>query len=340
MRRPDTLPRVTDGDRPRPGDDSDDSAADGTMDVAAVPSLPRRWLVAVELFLAAQAALDRAGQVDIMVAVTLADAGSEALLGHIAGIGGDALPEKWDALLNAAFRRIRDEVGGPPQGLGAALTSCHKARNAAVHNGVQPSQGDAENGISAGRQLLGLLPRVDPTVSALPDGAGLLGAVAEVVAAIPPLAQSLRDTERHLREGRILEAADAGAIALQITLDRTVPPVRPWNARGPGRRNRDLDEFLKPIHERIGFLGAWVVPLALGVRPIDFARMHEVFGEVVRTMDGKVHHYRKREPSEQEVRRAAEELALVVARLAQAGALFTGSDLDAVTRTYRESSGW
>lgn len=270
-----------------------------------------------------------------MVAVMLADAGSEAILGHLAGIGGDTLPEPWDKLLNQAIVQVRAQGVTFPRGLGAALTSCHKARNAAAHNGVQPSLSDADDGIRAGRQLMVLLSLADPAIRALPDGVGLLGAVAEVVAGAPEVAQAMRDAEAHLRAGRVVEAADAGAMALNRALYRTIPPVWPSVYPRVGSAvDREYRELLAPIGAQLGHLQSWVVPLALGVRPVDCERMVETLGELVEYLGGRVDVRRPHWPSEPEVRRALEALALIVARMAQSGGLFMGEHDDAVTRTY------
>jgi len=298
-------------------------------------SVPRRWLASVELSISAQDALDRGGPVDTMVSVMLADAASEALLGHLAGIGGDALPEHWDKLLSQAVSNVRAQDVTWPPGLGAALTSCHKARNAAVHNGVQPSVSDADDGIRAGRRLMAVLPLADPAIRALPDGAGFLGAVAEAVSGAPELAQALRDAEMHLGSGRVIEAADAGAMALNRALYRTVPPV--WPSVYPRPRitvEREFRDLLEPIGAQLSFLQSWVVPLALGVKPVDYERMVETLGEWVDYGGGRWEARRPHEPSEREVRRALEALALIVARMAQSGALFVGELREAMSRTH------
>jgi len=295
-------------------------------DPAVLESSLRRWLVALEVLLAAEGALRRGGTTAPTVAVILGDTAAETLLGVLSVLGGGEGSGKRQALQNEATKAVRDAGGTWPAGLGADLNAAHGARNGAVHQGVEQTTSAAATAISAARRLLDLLPVVSAAIPGADTGTTLIGAVAALVGAAREVSEQIVEAERELTAHRLGGAADAGARALYLALQQSTPLLRQPLAAPPHMADAGLRAYLQPITGQIDRIDAWLVPMALGLQPVAYARMVAVLGSVVETLSGQMHVQRRDEPrSVDEVRWTLEQLVQVIFRLWTTGSMYVGT---------------
>jgi hypothetical protein len=249
----------------------------------------RRWIVALELLLAAESAIQRGGVADATIAVVLADAAAETTLGLAAALKGKRpkKPNNHDSLIQAAEDAVAEIDGVEwPSHLSADLSAVHKARNIAVHDGGEQPVATAQLAVSAARRALDLLSSASAAFPSLPAGTGIAGAVASIIGPVRFVADHLRLAEAALHADDAEAARRAGAIALAATLELVEPRL------GPGRRSpRAKVQRLRSearsgvLHESERYVDAafdrvfaWVVPMALGLRPADYDRMRGTLG--------------------------------------------------------------
>jgi hypothetical protein len=286
----------------------------------------RRWLVAVQLLVRGEEAASRGTAVDESIALILADDASEALLSLLASHSGVTPSRAFDTLVNQAIATVKEAGVGFPPGLSVTLKTAHEARNGAMHHGLSNPSASA---IQAARRLMDLMPRVSGTYAHIPPGVGLLGAVAALIAPAREVAHVLREADAAARANAWRNAGDAGAKALYLALSQTKPAIQPPRKRfiRPSVGADDLSGYLEPLTGQIDALSAWVIPMALGLRPAIYSEMRRVLGEAHEYMDNsiRVSPITEEPISDQEIRTALDELAMVIVRLWLSGTLFRGS---------------
>lgn len=294
----------------------------------------RRWLVALELVLAAES-VARQSHVSPNVALILADTASETLLGVICSVGSPPRSDSWRDLMNAASATVRGLRTKWPPELTTNLQASHQSRNGAVHQGVEHMATTAVTAIAAARALLDLLPTVASNIPGIPPGATIVSAVASLVAPAPEVSSRLQAAADALARGESDTAAEEAAIALSQALAQTWPPVDGRGDRFPDARlDKTIGKALEPLQTQVDWLAAWVVPTALGMDPIQYARLRQVLGRVVRTFGGW-HVYPEGARTQDDVRWAVERVADSIFRLWVTGVLYPGSEMDWIRKGKR-----
>ena len=290
----------------------------------------RRWLAAVGLLDSAEGLAARGSGSEALI---VCQAGAETALGLLAGWAPDALPSqpKWDALVGAARQAMVIAGAIFPQ-TRAQINSAQTLRNGAVHRGAAVPLDEARAALSATRELVELLPIVSAHFKALPPGAGIAGAVAELVDA-PEIQAELRAAENHLRAENVEEAADSAARVLEFALGRAEPRIGGTDEMAvniafmhfpSSPMPRDLVRSLQQMDGRISDLERWVLAAILGIRPPDFARLQDIVGWRTVFMDGHEQIQRAAPPSLAETEWAVRQVAELVYRLQEVGALIEG----------------
>jgi hypothetical protein len=154
-----------------------------------------------------------------------------------------------------------------------------------------------------------------------------------LVAPAREVAQFLREADEAARADEWRNAGDAAAKALYLALRQTRPAIGrpPIRLRRVSAGRDDLSGYLEPITAQIDALSAWVVPMALGLRPAVYAEMQRVLGEAHEYMDNSIRVLPMTdEPiTNQEIRSALDELGLVIVRLWLSSTMFRGPRADA-----------
>jgi len=254
---------------------------------------------------------------------------------------------KWDKLVAAAKDALRQAHSAFPPDVVNQLNASHMLRNAVVHRGAVAPSNEARTSISATRRLFDLLPAVATYFKALPDGAGLAGAVAEMLDA-PDVAEQLRAGEDAVRTERPTEAANAVARALGLALSRAHPRLGRADSgteiaflrfKAEGVDDRIVD-LLSATDERLADVEAWTIGAVLGIPPSDFARLRTIAGRWVRFVDStadRVDH--DREATLADASWAVRTVAEVIYRLHETGSWIDGPP-DRVWERRRERTGW
>ena len=230
------------------------------------------------------------------LAVVAADTAVEATLGLLA-TGGRVPPaagamEKFAELLRLAEAALAD-VGSPLDiGLRDKILRLHRSRNSAIHAGVVPPETVVTMAIDAARQVVAAAARTSPLLARISD-AGPVAAVAEMVE-VPLIRERLVTASDALKAGNLADAADNAALALDETLRRLDPPLRSSIGRrlptgklatvNPYQSGRfgsvGIDEIARPIEDRADLMEAWVLALAVGLRPNELRDLRRVVGIV------------------------------------------------------------
>lgn len=163
---------------------------------------------------------------------------------------------------------------------------------------------------------------------------GPLQAVAGVVD-VPAIADALKLAAGHLRDGEVVPAADAGAIALDTALRLVTPALRPRmpvrligsrlrsmeinSLRGLGPALEHVTELIDHQTRRADHQEAWVLALGLGLRPSELDSLQETLGRPSYYLSGRTEVHRPTEVilTETTVERALLMVADVVLRLSQ-----------------------
>jgi hypothetical protein len=285
----------------------------------------RRWLSAIGLLDTAEGLAARGSDAESLI---VSQAAAETALGLIAGLGPKqvALGVRWDPLVDAATTALNAIGMSFPPGLLSQLNTCQALRNGVVHRGSVAPPNEARASLVVTRRLLDLLPAIGSGFGALPPGAGLAGAVAALINA-PEVQDQLRVAEEAVGGERPADAADAAARALGRALARTAPRLI-----GPRISPRDvatgmpvLRDALDQSRARLSELEQWVVAAVLGIRPRDFARLRGIVGDRISLAGGADTVHRTANPSLADAAWAVRQVAEIVYRLQETGALIEGS---------------
>ncbi|MFI5260100.1 MAG: hypothetical protein ACHQ01_10920 [Candidatus Limnocylindrales bacterium] len=239
------------------------------------------------------------------LAVVAADAAMEAALGLVA-TGGPKPPdgqERYADLLGLAEVAF-NEVGTPLSArLRERMVRTHRARNSALHVGAEPGERTVQAALGAARELLAIAAATSPLLEQI-SRVGPVQAVAELVDVFS-IREALLVAAEALGQGDLVRAADSAAIAFNGALERLDPPLRARATMPRGKlqlvssygpqRPIGIDEIIEPHEKRADLAEAWLLALAIGLRPNEVADLHRVLGHVVGFLDGRI-----------EVRRAPE----------------------------------
>lgn len=320
--------------RPRSGSrETEPASKSGPID--AVTTAPReepiplrtveRWLLALQFIRRAEEAAGYGAAVDHTIALILADTATESLLALLADAPGvTPSGEKFPSLLSAAMGAIVAAGIDEPPGLRNAIVATHKRRNAAIHDGIETIESDTA--IESARRLLALLPRAT-RLPDLPAGAMLLGAIAELVAPASDVAHWLRSADEHARAERWAEAAQAGAKALLVAREQSVPHIELKPSEPAFFRTdvpRDLQPFMQGIFVRLRRLESWFVPLGLGLRATDYEAMQDTLGDAWWMSSDAIMTNTPSQLDGASVTHALDLLADVIVRLWTTGAMYRG----------------
>jgi hypothetical protein len=259
-----------------------------------------RWLAMLGLVAAAEDFAARRTGAWAGLAVVAADAAIEAALGLIA-TGGSKPPEGQErfsdllALSELAFKDAGDPIDVR---LRDRILRTHRSRNSALHVGLDPSERTVQTAIAAARDVLGLASRASPVLGRI-AGVGPVRAVAELVD-VPVIKDALNLASEALARADPIGAADQAAIALETALSRLDPPLRDRMGRllprgsiprvstyGP-QSAIGIDEITRPLEKHADLIEAWLLALAIGVRPGELARLRRQLGYVTVTLVGQV----------------------------------------------------
>lgn len=294
----------------------------------------QRWIAAIALTDAAErSAMADTPETNAM-ALLSAHAAAETLLGLIVGHRnykrGEDIPFPDLAKDAVAALKQRHEPALPTDLLDD-LDGMHRGRNAFVHAASAVHASEAEQAIGAARELADHIPGRSAA-------AGIAGAVARIID-IEYVAIWLDHADDMLRASRIQLAADALARALDGALHRTDPRlVDRWERRLSRAEKRaslqrvnhggPAQSATAPLADAIEGLTDWVLPLALGVSPADYAAVRRTIGyESAVDLGGSPRPVRRPpEPTTDDVRRAAGTVSVMVFRLWATGTLRAGRE--------------
>jgi hypothetical protein len=284
----------------------------------------RRWLTALSLASSAEDLSARLSSVTAAAALVSADTASEAIMGILADFSGQPSGKR-DAHEDLLGRSqdMATQAGSPmTPTLVRSIRLTHSRRNAIVHQGDEAAPRDVEEGLIVVRELLAVLAASIPFLTQLSAGSGVLTAVSTLVDA-PELAERLASADE-VRDWRT--ALEHASVALAMALGRVVPPLGGTRRTHMPRLDRDraLDEAFDVTNRRISRLDAWLVPMALGMVPVDYQRLVESIGGATETLDGKWHPRVSKDATEADSRWILDELARVVFRLWEMRSLVGG----------------
>jgi hypothetical protein len=299
------------------------------------PDLLARWLGISGLIASAGDMLARQGGAWSRLALVAADAAGEGLLALLAEGGAKPLQEgaRWEEVLAAASAPIDRGSTRVPPALAQKLRQAHRLRNMALHHGSEPGGTGVRRAIDAVIELRYLVSESSPLLAGI-NADGPIQAVARVVG-VPDIADALNLASSLLRDGAVVPAADAGAIALEKTLQRVTPPLRPrmgvrlvggrlrsmgGNPRqGVGPALEHVSELIQHQTRRSDLQEAWLLALGLGLRPNELDSLQETLGQPVYYVSGNTDV--RRDPdvvlTATSVERALLQVADVVLRLSQ-----------------------
>jgi|BarGraNGADG00212_2_1021979.scaffolds.fasta_scaffold07670_3 hypothetical protein len=231
------------------------------------------------------------------LAVVAADAAMEAALGLVA-TGGAKPPdgqERYADLLGLAEAAFK-EAGSPLSArLRERMVRTHRARNSALHVGVEPGERTVQTALGAARELLVITAATSPLLEQI-SRVGPVQAVAQLVE-VPSIREALLASSEALGRDDLVRAADSAAIAFIATLERLDPPLRARATKPRGKIQRvssygperpiDIDEITRPFEMRANLAEAWLLALAIGLRPNEVKDLHRVLGKVMRFLNGR-----------------------------------------------------
>jgi hypothetical protein len=299
----------------------------------ADPIAVRQWVAAVSIALEAEQAGQRGSDVDRLVALVLADTASEAALALIARTSDEPL----DTESHGEYLKHATAVAKLDADLVSEVRAIRKLRNGGIHSGADIGALDVSRALANARTLLDVyVPKRLREARRLGPGGGIGHAVGALLPAHP--------IGRHLEAAQVAIPKDPRAALEQIAAvmwlvqEYSAPrlPTRSrsvqFNALMPHRLRRDdvrqtlgesLSTDLVRLSQRTDMVADWVVPLALGVAPRDFATMIESLPGAVRYEDG---HFEfrwndKPLPSVDDARRGLDRVAHLVLRLWSSDAL-------------------
>lgn len=284
----------------------------------------RQWVTAVGFALEAENSAQRATAIDHATAMILADTATEAGLALISSyVAEPRTGQGFGTYMSRAVSRARI-----PAHVAAQINAVHRLRNGALHEATEVGADDVRRAIASARLVLDIyVPRVLRSAKALGPGTGVADAVAHVVAANAPIAWRLREGSAALRRRErraCLEHASAALFLARIYARPSLP--RPPALSDGGRLHLDMNPTGQSWNRHVE---GWLVPLALGVAPIAYARLSRDLPRAVfipgSKVDGGLFDFR----SGGEDERAAvslETVSTVVLRLWQRDALATPTD--------------
>jgi hypothetical protein len=178
------------------------------------PELLARWIAIGQLLASADELRSRHAGAWPGLALVTADTANEAVLGLIAASGSNPPEERdsFDQVYSAALSALRERELDIPQSMRTRIQQSHRARNSAVHLGVDPVARLADTAIRTAPELRALAVEALDVLRPF-HGSGPVGAVAELVG-LQSVSEPLREAERLLAEGSLADAADQTSIAL------------------------------------------------------------------------------------------------------------------------------
>jgi hypothetical protein len=251
---------------------------------SASASAVSRWLSAVSLIAAADAAQLADIPSQNTVAVATSHAAAELLLGLIAGPGfavglkGERFPH---LVTRAQSRANQAKPGTFDAQLADDLLQLNTVRNAALHEGVPVASSAASDACSTARGLLAAAPGWIPTLPTDTPG-GIASAVALLVD-VPPIRDGLRLAEEHLAADRLREAVETVEEVLDVVLSwaglptQLQRPLPSWT-RAPRVRgsHRTVDDVVQSLAGNAHREERWVLRLAIGTRQRDLKRLSAI----------------------------------------------------------------
>lgn len=291
----------------------------------------QRWIAAVGL----TAVAEEAGRADTRETNAMAllggHAACETLLGLLVGTREDRRNQE------VAFSQlVKDADGAVTGGLGqdliADLRAIHRMRNAFVHASNAVHADEAARATSAARRLLDAAAAHLPETPAVPWGAGIATAIANIIE-VEAVGLWLRHADEMLAGGRVELAADGCARALDAALARTRPRLRHDRNLSSNVSRRELrtlsagggtDRLDSEIASRIEGLDAWVLSLALGLQPATYSDIRAIVGsELPADLGGAPRPVMRpsNTPDQDDVRRALSTVSEAIFRLWATGTL-------------------
>lgn len=231
------------------------------------------------------------------LAVVAADAAMETALGLVA-TGGPRPPDGQDRyadLLGQAEAAFTEADTPLSARLRERMLRTHRTRNSALHVGVEPSERSVQTALGAARELLEIAAATSPLLGQI-SRVGPVQAVAELVE-VPSIMEALLGASEALGRGDLVGAADSAAIAFNATLERLAPPLRAHASAPRGQLQLvssygppgtiGIYEVTRPNERRADLAEAWLLALAIGLRPIEVEDLHRVLGDVIRFLNGQ-----------------------------------------------------
>jgi hypothetical protein len=254
--------------------------ADVDAEAPPDPEILGRWIAIAALMASAVDLQARGGGPWPALALVAADTANEAILGTIAASGAN--PPDRDALFDQVYSAAVAELGARghpmPGSLKARVQNMHRQRNGAVHLNIEPTTRAIETAIRTTIELRDLVVVAVAHLEAF-RASGPTRAVATIVG-IESISGALTDAERLLGEGRLVEAADACAVALDGALERVRPGLRSYKHVGPlNPTERNLGYALQRADETANLHETWILALGLGLRPVELARLQRIVGQ-------------------------------------------------------------
>ena len=290
----------------------------------------RQLLVALGLLSDAESSLARRSGPSNASCLITADTAIEAMLGWLAGFQDSEtdIDRSWGKLYAAAEAGSRVFGAGINVALGAEIRAVHKIRDSAVHHQLEVTSREAERAVRAGRSLL----RITWSKSGDHAPSTLADAVADIIQC-DDVAGCLHSASAALNSARWVEVVDMAAKALSRARRRTEPPLggarRPTSLIGlrirVGNELEELARYSELISER---LEQWLVPLSLGTSPTVYWRLMDLLGQTRIFGDGREEvHRRDQVIGDLEAQWAVEQVAQLIFRLWETGALVTDTEM-------------
>jgi len=242
------------------------------------PVAIRQWVAAVALLAEAEEAAARGSSVDRAIALIAADTATEAALGLLSS----RLAEELQSDSFGTYLARAKRVARLPSGLASEIAAVHRLRNNVVHNGAEASEREALRATLASRELLDVfVPRVLRAAKALGRGRGIGDAVGALLPS-HPAGRALEAAQVALAKRDPKSALEECAGALEHVRRNTMPPLPVTRRRAPreveietkyGRTRTDYG--FRQLDGALEALERWVVPLALGLSPAEYASLVE-----------------------------------------------------------------
>jgi len=288
------------------------------------PDLIPRWLGVMSLIASAQQMVGRGG-IWPALAMVSADAAVEALLGMIATTSADPPGDRdsFDVLYEKARKAMAAAKVSFPPGLPQRINSSHRQRNVGLHLGSEISPGVALIGVQAARELRSLV-RKNSTALSVIDDAGVIRAVGRMTN-VKDIETAMNAADAALGEGRVKDAVDQAAIALDIATQRLDPRLKPEHFEPNVLKYGDSDRRLRDLKDwydkRFEFHETWMIATAVGLHPVEYRDLKRVLGSVSWYVGGRIDVRRVEEPDPATAEAAVLTVADVLFRLTQVGAI-------------------